>query len=139
MVYGRTQMWHSWDPSAARSDHVFDLGVEPDRLYPPLRLLPQLLENRAQTPTTCNALIRRAAYEEAGGFEEAFPGLYEDQVFFAKLYVSSATYVSSRLWARYRRHDANETNALLLRSLLPRAACVSRVARGVPRRRKYRR
>ena len=110
MVYGRTQMWHSWDPSAARSDHVFDLGVEPDRLYPPLRLLPQLLENRAQTPTTCNALIRRAAYEEAGGFEEAFPGLYEDQVFFAKLYVSSATYVSSRLWARYRRHDANETN-----------------------------
>jgi glycosyltransferase involved in cell wall biosynthesis len=109
MVYGRTQMWHSWDPNAARSDHVFDLGVEPDRLYPPLRLLPQLLENRAQTPTTCNALIRRAAYEEVGGFEETFPGLYEDQVFFAKLYVSSATYVSSRLWARYRRHDANET------------------------------
>jgi glycosyltransferase involved in cell wall biosynthesis len=109
MVYGRTQMWHSWDPNAVRSDHSFDLGVEPDRLYPPLRLLPQLLENRAQTPTTCNALIRRAAYEEAGGFEEAFPGLYEDQVFFAKLYVSWATYVSSRLWALYRQHDANET------------------------------
>jgi glycosyltransferase involved in cell wall biosynthesis len=108
MVYGRTQMWHSWDPNAVRSDHGFDLGVEPDRLYPPLQLLPQLLENRAQTPTTCNALIRRAAYEEAGGFEEAFPGLYEDQVFFAKLYVSSATYVSSRLWALYRQHDGNE-------------------------------
>ena len=108
MVYGRTQMWHSWDPNAARSDHFYDLGVAPDRLYPPLRLLPQLLENRVQSPTTCNALVRRSAYEEAGGFETRFTGLYEDQVFFAKLYLRSATYVSSRFWARYRRHTANE-------------------------------
>jgi glycosyltransferase involved in cell wall biosynthesis len=108
MVYGRTQMWHSWDANAARSDYFYDLGVEPDRLYPPLGLLPQLLENRGQSPTTCNALIRRDAYEEAGGFEDAFPSLYEDQVFFAKLYLSSATYVSNRYWARYRRYEANE-------------------------------
>jgi glycosyltransferase involved in cell wall biosynthesis len=112
MVYGRTQMWHSWDANAGRGDYFYDLGVEPDSLYPPLRLLPQLLENRAQTPTTCNALIRRDAYEDAGGFEETFPGLYEDQVFFAKLYLNSATYVSSRLWARYRRHEATEARRL---------------------------
>jgi glycosyltransferase involved in cell wall biosynthesis len=111
MVYGRTQMWHSWDPNAARSDSFYDLGVAPDRLYPPLRLLPQLLENRVQSPTTCNALVRRSAYEEAGGFETPFSGLYEDQIFFAKLYVRSATYVSSRFWARYRRHQANEPRA----------------------------
>jgi glycosyltransferase involved in cell wall biosynthesis len=108
MVYGRTQMWHSWDANAARSDYFYDLGVAPDRLYPPLRLLPLLLENRVQSPTTCNALIRRDAYEEAGGFEEAFPRLYEDQVFFAKLYLRSATYVSSRYWARYRRREADD-------------------------------
>src|SRR4029453_17874828 len=40
--------------------------------------------------------------------EETFSGLYEDQVFFAKLYLDSATYVSSRYWARYRRHETNE-------------------------------
>ena len=108
MVYGRTQVWHSWDPNTARSDYFYDLGVAPDRLYPPLRLLPQLLENRVQSPTTCNALVRRSAYEEAGGFETPFSGLYEDQIFFAKLYLRSATYVSSRFWARYRRHEANE-------------------------------
>jgi glycosyltransferase involved in cell wall biosynthesis len=108
MVYGRTQMWYSWDANAARGDYAYDLGVVPDRLYPPLRLLPQLLENRVQSPTTCNALIHREAYEEAGGFEAPFSGLYEDQVFFAKLYLRSATYVSNRLWARYRRHEANE-------------------------------
>lgn len=108
MVYGRTQVWHSWDPKAAHADYFHDLGVAPDRLYPPLRLLPQLLENRVQSPTTCNALVRRSAYEEAGGFETPFSGLYEDQIFFAKLYLRSATYVSSRFWARYRRHEANE-------------------------------
>jgi glycosyltransferase involved in cell wall biosynthesis len=109
MVYGRTQMWYSWDANATRSDYFYDLGVAPDRLYPPLRLLPQLLENRVQSPTTCNALIRREAYEEAGGFETDIADLYEDdQVFFAKLYLSSATYVSSCFWARYRRHEANE-------------------------------
>ena len=109
MVYGRTQMWYSWDANATRSDYFYDLGVAPDRLYPPLRLLPQLLENRVQSPTTCNALIRREAYEEAGGFETDIADLYEDdQVFFAKLYLRSATYVSSRFWARYRRHEANE-------------------------------
>jgi glycosyltransferase involved in cell wall biosynthesis len=108
MVYGRTQMWYSWDANAARSDYFYDLGVAPDRLYPPLRLLPRLLENRVQSPTTCNALMRREAFEEAGGFETPFSALYEDQVFFAKLYLRSATYVSSRFWARYRRHEANE-------------------------------
>jgi GT2 family glycosyltransferase len=91
-----------------RAQGLLELRVAPDRLYPPLRLLPSLLENRVQTPTTCNALIRREAYEKAGGFEEAFPGLYEDQVFFAKLYLRSATYVSSRLWALYQRHEAHE-------------------------------
>ena len=108
MVYGRTQMWYGWDANAKRADFFYELGVEPDRVYPPLSLLPQLLENRFQSPTTCNALIRRRAYESAGGFELAFSGLYDDQVFFAKLYLRSPTYVSSRFWARYRRHESNE-------------------------------
>ena len=116
MVYGRSQIWYSWDANAPRSDYFYDLGVAPDRLYPPLRLLPQLLQNRVQSPTPCNALIRREAYEEAGGFEAQFSGpLYDDYVFFAKLYLRSATYVSSRYWARYRRHEANEASEPLRR------------------------
>ena len=116
MVYGRTQIWYSWDANPVRSDFFYDLGVAPDRLYPPLRLLPQLLQNRVQSPTPCNALIRREAYEEAGGFEAQFSGpLYDDYVFFAKLYLRSATYVSSRYWARYRRHEANEASEPLRR------------------------
>jgi glycosyltransferase involved in cell wall biosynthesis len=108
MVYGRTQMWHSWaSQPGGPKDFFYDLGVVPERLYGPMELLPMLLRNEAQTPTTCNALIRREAYERLGGFEDAFPGLYEDQVFFFKLLLECRTYVSSRCWAKYRQHPGN--------------------------------
>ena len=83
------------------------LGVEPERLYRPPELFRQLLENKAQSPTTCNALIRRQAYDDVEGFEPEFRGLYEDQVFFAKLLLAAPTFVSSRYWARYRQHPGN--------------------------------
>ena len=108
LLYGKTQIWHSWssDPGAS-DDYFYDLGVEPDKVYPPPALLANLIENRFQTPTTCNAMIRRDAYNELGGFEDTFKGMYEDQVFFSKLYITWPTYVSDRYWARYRQHSGN--------------------------------
>jgi glycosyltransferase involved in cell wall biosynthesis len=87
MIYGRTQIWYSWlaHPDHCRSDYFYDLGVAPDTLVAPPRLLTLLLQNRVQTPTTCNALIRREVVDAVGGFEEHFRGMYEDQAFFAKV------------------------------------------------------
>ena len=104
MVYGRTLIWHSWregNPSAG--DEFCDLGVVPDTLIEPPRLLVNLIENRYQTPTTCNALMRREVFEEIGRFEESFRGMFEDQVFFMKLALAAPVFVSSRRWARYRQ------------------------------------
>ncbi len=104
MVYGRTLLWHSWrgdDPSPV--DEYCDLGVIPDSVVEPPRLLVNLIENRAQTPTTCNALMRREAFERIGRFEETFRGMFEDQVFFMKLALVAPVYVSSKRWARYRQ------------------------------------
>src|SRR6185369_4754962 len=55
MVYGRTLIWHGWTgrPEDVARDHVLDLGVPPETLVAPPRLFFGLLENRAQTPTTC--------------------------------------------------------------------------------------
>ena len=36
--------------------------------------------------------------------------MYEDQVFFSKLYLTFPTYVSDCYWARYRQHDGNTGN-----------------------------
>jgi len=106
MVYGRTLIWHSWrGADAVDGDSFCELGVKADTLVEPPRLLVKLIENRAQTPTTCNALMRREAFEKIGRFEETFRGMFEDQVFFMKLALLAPVFVSSRCWARYRQRQ----------------------------------
>ena len=108
LLYGKTQIWHSWDPAQTDSkDFFYPLGVTENCVHPPPRLLAYLVENRFQSPTTCNAIIARSAYQGLGGFEESFRGMYEDQAFFAKLYLKFPTYVSDKVWARYRQHGGN--------------------------------
>ena len=104
LVYGRTQLWHSWRDDGATDDFC-DLGFPPDSVVMPPGLLVSLIENRAQTPTTCNALMRRGAVERAGGFEAEFRGMFEDQVFFLKLAAAAPVFVASQVWARYRQRD----------------------------------
>ena len=109
LVYGRTLLWRSWRTAEngleERQDGFCDLRLPLDTIVAPPRLLVSLIENRAQTPTTCNALLRRAAISRVGGFEAAFRGMFEDQVFFVKLSVSAHAFVASRVWARYRQRD----------------------------------
>ncbi|MCS6926697.1 MAG: glycosyltransferase [Candidatus Binatia bacterium] len=107
MVYGRTLIWHSWTGNPQQQDHFLDLGVPSDRLVHPPSLLYVLLRNKAQTPTTCNAMLRRDVLQQVGGFEESFRGLYEDQVLFAKVELQVPVYVSGTCWAKYRQHAQN--------------------------------
>jgi glycosyltransferase involved in cell wall biosynthesis len=105
LVYGRTLVWRSWDGSA--EDFLYPLGVEPDAVHEPPRLFEQLVENKAQSPTTCNALIRRSLFDQVGGFEDSFRGMFEDQAFFAKALLAAPAYVDGRIWAKYRQHAAS--------------------------------
>jgi glycosyltransferase involved in cell wall biosynthesis len=107
MVYGRTLVWNSWNLSSTSADHFYELGVPPDAAYRPPRLFFQLLENVHQTPTTCNAMIRREVVLEIGGFDSRFRDMFEDQIFFAKLLLEHPVYVSSECWAMYRQHGAS--------------------------------
>jgi glycosyltransferase involved in cell wall biosynthesis len=106
LVYGCTLIWNEWDSGSGRSDYFYSLGVAPDALYEPPRLFHQLLENVHQTPTTCNAMMRRDAMLEVGGFDPAFRDMFEDQIFFAKLLLAYPAYVSGKCWAKYRQHAA---------------------------------
>jgi glycosyltransferase involved in cell wall biosynthesis len=100
MVYGRTLIWHSWtgDPVDSGRDHTLDLGVRPDSLVNPPILFLLLMENKVQTPTTCNVIIRREVFKEIGSFEESFRDMYEDQVFFAKVCLKAPVYVAGEIW-----------------------------------------
>jgi glycosyltransferase involved in cell wall biosynthesis len=105
MVYGRTLIWSSWRTGSDADDSFYGLGVEPDRVHHPPVLFRNLVRNEHQTPTTCNALLRRSAIDSVGGFDASFRGMFEDQVFFAKVLRRFPVYVSSACWAKYRQHD----------------------------------
>jgi glycosyltransferase involved in cell wall biosynthesis len=106
MVYGPSQYWQSWTgaPEASRRDYVLGLGVEPDTLVRPPTLLALSLLSRAPTPCPSDVLVRREIVEHVGGFEEIFRGMYEDQAFLAKVYLTAPVFVSGECWDRYRLH-----------------------------------
>src|SRR6266702_4161091 len=80
MVYGRTLIWHSrrGDSGSMSMDTYYALGVPADAVVEPPNLLVSLIHNRAQTPTTCNALLRAEVITRVGRFEAAFRGMFED-------------------------------------------------------------
>jgi len=39
-----------------------------------------------------------------GGFEESFPNILEDQVFYVKIFVEEPVFVASQIWYKYRQH-----------------------------------
>ncbi len=116
MLYGRTQFWHSWagDPDEFQYDHYTDLGLEPNRLVQPPNLLTLFLKKEDTIASTCSILLRRSAFERFGGFEENFRAMYEDMVFYTKLYLEAPVYVTDGCWDRYRQHS-NGCNANAMR------------------------
>lgn len=106
MIYGRSQYWYSWTNDAADyvRDHTPSLGVELEQLIAPPLLLTLSLQSTARTPCPSDFLIWRKVVEDVGGFEEQFRGMFEDQVFLAKVFLKSHVFVAQECWDRYRQH-----------------------------------
>jgi len=104
LVYGRIQIWCSWQDGDGARDYFESLGVKPDALVPPPTLAIQILRNQHQTPTSSGSMIRRDIAFRVQGFEADFRGMYEDQAFFIKVLLNTPAYVSAKCWARYRQH-----------------------------------
>jgi glycosyltransferase involved in cell wall biosynthesis len=106
VVFGSTQFWYSWtgNPEDSKRDRIRELGIPLNGLFHPPKLLALLLQRKVNTPATCSVLIRRELFQEIGGFEESFRGMYEDQAFFAKVYLKASVFVEPNYWDRYRQH-----------------------------------
>ncbi|MBW4611993.1 MAG: glycosyltransferase [Desmonostoc vinosum HA7617-LM4] len=106
VVSSSTQYWYSWtgNPEDRQRDHIRELWIPPNRLFQPPQLLALLLQKKIHTPATCSVLIRREFLETIGGFEERFRGMYEDQAFFAKVFLKASIFVEPDYWDRYRQH-----------------------------------
>src|SRR5437867_1279561 len=104
LVYGPIQWWYSWtgNPEDIRQDHLHALSTPTNTLVKPPTPLIQCLQGQGLKPS--GYLIRRETVEEVGGFEEAFRGLNEDQVFCAKVCLKETVFVSDQCWYKYRQH-----------------------------------
>lgn len=108
MVSGAIRYWYSWDPAATEEDFVLLTGgaAQERRIDPPDAAL-WLQPLGRQANVGMDLLVRRSVFDAAGGFEERFRGFLEDQAFIIKVSLSYPIYISSRVWLRYRRHDAS--------------------------------
>jgi glycosyltransferase involved in cell wall biosynthesis len=109
LVYGLDQYWFSWTgkPEDSKPDFIPRLGVQPNQLVKPPRLLSLFLLGKAAIPCPTNILVRRTVFEDVGEFEETFRGMYavyEDQAFYAKVCLKKVFFVSDTCWDRYRQH-----------------------------------
>lgn len=109
MVAGATEWWVRWDPTVRARDHVVPLGRR--GLFSGPTALALLLRQRIASPATCAVMVRTSLAREAEGFEEEFTGLYEDQVFYAKMLLRAPIVLAPRVVARYRQHADSITNS----------------------------
>ena len=109
MVYGRTQYWYSWTgkPEDVARDHVPPHRFPADAVVTPPRLVTAFVRGSAAVPCICSVLVRRSLLVRLAGFEESFPGLYEDQVLYTKVCLGAPVFVSDECLERYRQHPGS--------------------------------
>lgn len=107
LLYGPVERWYSWRESQPNTPRDFIARPLPryDTVLAPPALLPIILQTPYGVPL--GFVARRAAMQEVGGYEDEFRGMYDDQVFFAKLALRHRVYVTSRSSYRYRRHEGS--------------------------------
>ena len=109
VLYSRTLYWYSWREPAGGRDYTPRLHVPPGQPIAPPEFLIRCVQGKASVPCTCSILLRRSVVLAAGGFESRFPLLYDDQVFYSKLFLLTAVLPVEGCWSRYRRHEASMT------------------------------
>lgn len=127
VAFGRTQLWRSWtgDPADAHRDSFRSVGVPPGTIVRPPDFIPLVVRSLAALPCTCGVLMRRDAVLRAGGFEESFRGMFEDQVFFYRIFANEQVIIDGRFLDRYRQHDASWSHQSLASGAWKRGAELS--------------
>jgi glycosyltransferase involved in cell wall biosynthesis len=105
MVCGAARYWSSWNGG---NDEIVPTGHRQNAvIQPPEAALALYPLGKASAPCPSDLLLRQKMVTSLGGFAEHFTGmygLYEDQVFLAKLYLTSPVYFSDNVWLNYRLH-----------------------------------
>lgn len=112
MVSGAVLHWFSWDEAAIAPDRTARPGGYANRLFRAPEAALALNPLTRGTDAVAEVLVRRSAFNDVGGFEERFRGLYEDQAFYVKIYLRFNVFISDSTWLRYRMHDDSHCGQL---------------------------
>lgn len=106
MLYCTTRYWYSWtrDTADLHRDSLYQ-PVQSDTVYDPPRLLKDFLVGKTLMPCVGSTLVRREALVACGGWDDSFRNLYDDQVLFAKLCLSTRIMVRPECHDLYRQHE----------------------------------
>ena len=103
MHYCTTEYWRSWTGRPEDRDTLYQPTGEAVEFDPP-ELLTRFLAGRVLMPCIGSVMARRDVVAAVGGWEESFRGLYEDQVFFARLCLNTRIRITPECHDRYRQH-----------------------------------
>lgn len=105
LAAGRMTYWFSWTGRTddLQKDFVQPFDVPLDAVIEPPVMLTAYLRN--EWSTLADILVRRSAIEHVGAYESAFRGMYDDQVFHAKLCLAYPIVTTSQSSYIYRQHD----------------------------------
>ncbi|TGE08039.1 glycosyltransferase family A protein [Hymenobacter fodinae] len=102
MICEASEYWHSWHSITA--DIVIPVGSPQNILFQPPQLAEMLYPlGKGAAPCVCGIIVKRETLVGIGMFNEAFSGMYEDQVFLMKIYLSEPVFISSACYNRYRQ------------------------------------
>jgi glycosyltransferase involved in cell wall biosynthesis len=108
MVWGRTEVWFSWNEQSRDRDCYSQFGLAANQLIQPPTLLPNLLDSHERSiPCVCSVMVRRSVLIELGGFEDQFRSKFEDSVFWIKVFAAKPVLLSDNIWGQYRQHQTN--------------------------------
>lgn len=117
MVAGTVNYWRDW---AGGTDVLTPTGHRQNmRVEPPEAALALYPLGRAAAACPSDVMIRRAALDEVGGFEDSFTGSFEDIALFGKIFVTAPVWFSSRVWLDYRIHPDSSVSGMIGSGLYP--------------------
>lgn len=107
LICEATEYWYDWTKQEKKNT-VVPVGVAPERLYYPPQLSLELYPlSYRQSPCICGMLVKKSVVEKHGLFDEAFKGMYDDQVLMMKIFLNEPVYISSVCNNRYRQRPGS--------------------------------
>jgi len=104
LVFGRTLLWWSWTPGG-KKDGVMEPELPLWRILEPPMVVQRMLDTSGRSvPAICAIVARLDAVRASGGFEDSFRTLYEDQVFFNRMFLNHRAMAIDAVLDLYRQH-----------------------------------